>query len=77
MATKRIPPTAPAGYDFDREAAASYLGLRPATLSWYSYRGLGPPFTYMARKAWYKRRDLDAFIQSRAQEPVGKFVKQR
>jgi hypothetical protein len=46
--------------------AAFMLGLSPRTLEAFRLRGGGPPYVALTRKAIrYKRRDLDAWIESR------------
>jgi len=47
--------------------AADYLGMRPATLEQWRWRGdQGPRFVALSRRAVrYRRTDLDDFIKSR------------
>ncbi|MCL1036462.1 helix-turn-helix domain-containing protein [Shewanella submarina] len=46
--------------------AASYLGLKPETLSvWRSCGRYSIPFIKVGRRVFYRQSDLDAFIASR------------
>lgn len=49
---------------YDTEAAAPYIGHRPPTLHRWRVEGYGPPFIKLGRKVFYRRADLDAFLDS-------------
>lgn len=44
-----------------RPAAAAFLGLRPATLSRWAARGVGPPFFRLSKFCYYRLLDLEAY----------------
>jgi hypothetical protein len=46
------------------DAAATYLGLAPATLAKWRCIGGGPVFIKCGRRVVYDRRDLDAFMDA-------------
>ncbi len=49
----------------DRSQAASYLGIRPATLAvWACTKRYKLPFVKIGRRSMYRLSDLDAFIES-------------
>ena len=51
---------------FDTRAAASYLGLAPATLEiWRSTGRYDLPYMKIGRCVRYRRSDLDTFLQRR------------
>ena len=50
---------------FDTKAAASYLDVADNTLEKWRVYGTGPRFYKLGRKVRYRRRDLDAWIESR------------
>jgi len=49
----------------DREEAAQYCGMSPATLEGLASRGGGPVYFKAGRRARYRREDLDVWLQSR------------
>ncbi len=52
----------------DRDAAAEYLGLKPATLAFWAHVGKYRdelPYALIGKKAFYRRADLDAWLASR------------
>ncbi len=49
-----------------RREAAEYLGLAPATLEvWASTGRYALPYVKIGRRAFYRRSDLNAFIERR------------
>jgi len=49
-----------------RAEAAEYLGLAKTTLEvWASTGRYGLPFVKIGRRAFYRRSDLDAFVERR------------
>lgn len=49
-----------------RREAAAYLGLSPTTLEiWASTGRYNLPFVKVGRRAFYRRSELDAFIERR------------
>ncbi|EGA64178.1 helix-turn-helix domain-containing protein [Vibrio brasiliensis] len=50
---------------FNRKQAAEYLGLSEGTLAvWASTGRYQLPFVKVGRKVFYRKSDLDAFIES-------------
>jgi excisionase family DNA binding protein len=50
------------------QEAASYLGLKPQTLDvWRSSGRYSLPFVKIGRRVFYRKSDLEAFIESRIQ----------
>ncbi|QDF75936.1 MULTISPECIES: helix-turn-helix domain-containing protein [Shewanella] len=48
--------------------AANYLGVKPETMDvWRSTSRYSIPFCKIGRKVFYRKSDLDAFIESRTQ----------
>ena len=46
--------------------AAKFLGLKPSCLENWRWKGYGPPYVQVTRRAIrYRREDLDAFVQER------------
>jgi Helix-turn-helix domain len=45
-----------------QSAAADYLGVQPATLERWRWRGVGPRFIKIGRCVRYRRSDLEAFV---------------
>ena len=54
--------------------AATYLGLRAATLNKWGCHGDGPPFIKVGRLVRYRRWDLDAFILGRLRTSTSDMV---
>ncbi len=53
-----------------RKEAADYLGLALATLEiWASTGRYNLPFIKIGRRVYYRRSDLDAFIEQRTVHP--------
>jgi len=50
---------------FNTEAAAPYIGHRPPTLHRWRVEGTGPQFIKLGRKVFYRKADLDSFLDSR------------
>lgn len=50
--------------------AAEVLRLGVATLHRWRKEGKGPPFVDMGRKVYYRRIDLDHWIESQLQQPL-------
>jgi hypothetical protein len=49
------------------ERAAAYLGLRPKTLEFWRYQGIGPPWLRISRRCVrYRLRDLDTWLEKRS-----------
>ncbi|WP_084312179.1 helix-turn-helix transcriptional regulator [Desulfobulbus elongatus] len=46
-------------------AAASYLGVKPATLEQWRWSGRGPLFVKLNRVCRYRKADLEAFLAAR------------
>lgn len=58
--------TVPATDLLTREQAAEYIGCKPQTLAvWHSTRRYDLPVVKVGRLARYRRRDLDAWLESR------------
>ena len=53
------------------EEAARYLRLGVSTLNQWRGKGQGPPFLRAGKKVMYLLADLDAWMESRREEPVG------
>jgi hypothetical protein len=70
MAKRNLTKRRPAGYDFDRPAAAGYSGCASATFADYARRGEGPPYVIAGGKAWYRRADLDRWMERRIRRPA-------
>lgn len=52
----------------NEQQAAELLGVAPKTLAmWRSYRRPGPRFIRVGRLIKYRRRDLDAWLESRTE----------
>ncbi len=51
-----------------RPAAAAFLGLRPATLSRWAARGVGPPFFRLSKFCYYRLCDLESYKRKFAVE---------
>jgi len=46
------------------ERAAAHLGLRPKTLEFWRYQGVGPPWLRISRRCVpYRLRDLELWLQ--------------
>lgn len=65
-----MPSEDPANFDadqlLDEQAAASYLDLKPGTLSvWRSTGRYAIPFVKIGRNVRYRRADLDAWLEQR------------
>lgn len=63
-------PKPPNGYDLSRDEAAPYCGSKPATFADYARRGEGPPYIVVGGRAWYRKADLDRWLESRVRRPV-------
>lgn len=63
-------PKPPYNFDFTRDQAAAFLGIRPATLADLACRGEGPPFVVVGSRAWYRRADCERWLESRMRGPV-------
>ena len=50
---------------YTTEEAAEYLGLSPATLEAWRFRGEGPAFLKMGKAVRYRQDHLDSFEESR------------
>ena len=49
--------------------AARFLHIRPGSLANWRWRGEGPPFVRLSRRAIrYRRSDLDAWIRTRVRK---------
>lgn len=65
-----MPSKDPANFDadqlLDEHAAATYLDLKPGTLSvWRSTGRYAIPFVKIGRNVRYRRADLDAWLEQR------------
>lgn len=65
-----MPSEDPANFDadqlLDEQAAASYLDLKPGTLSvWRSTGRYAIPFVKIGRNVRYRRADLDIWLEQR------------
>ena len=49
-----------------REDAATYLGLKPKTLSMWQLAGKGPKAAKVGGRVFYFKDDLDAFVRGEA-----------
>jgi hypothetical protein len=79
LATVDDPPSSPL---ISADAAASYVQLHERTLANYRVLGTGPRYVRVGRRAFYRRADLDAWLDAhvfehsaaerarRGQEPV-------
>ena len=55
--------------EFSNEEAASYLGIKPATLEiWRCTKRYEIPYLKIGRCVRYRRTDLDHWLQSRASD---------
>lgn len=63
-------PRAPHGYDLPRPGAAAYCGSSPATFADLACKGEGPPYVVAGGRAWYRKPDLDRWLESRVRRPV-------
>ena len=52
----------------DTKAAAAHLGLAPITLEKMRHVGKGPRYLRIANRVFYRREDLDAYVESRVVE---------
>ena len=60
----------PAGFEFDTQQTAAYLGISPKTLhNWASAR-IELRFVRVGGKRWYRKLDCDRLLKSRTQEVV-------
>lgn len=59
---------------FNTREAAKYSGFEPATLSKWRIRGKGPAFLKMGGKVFYRKADLDAFINGSRVDPAAALV---
>jgi predicted DNA-binding transcriptional regulator AlpA len=50
--------------------AARYLGLKPATLKDWRYRGRGPRYLKQSRSVRYCQGDLDAWLATHVRDPA-------
>ena len=50
---------------FRTNEAAGYLGLKKCTLEAWRCRGGGPVFLKLGKAVRYRKKDLDAFLNSR------------
>ena len=48
------------------QAAAEYLNVPPSTLHQWNHRGIGPRSAKLGKARKYRKADLDAFIDERA-----------
>lgn len=62
---------APNGYEFDRRAAAEYCGYAAASFAELACQDRGPAYLVVGGRAWYRRADLDAWLDSRRKVPAG------
>jgi hypothetical protein len=60
-------PLSPADPLLTPEQASAYFGGAPSvkTLEYYRSKGVGPDFIPLARRIFYRRSALDAYIESR------------
>lgn len=49
---------------FETERAAPYIKHATSTLHRWRVEGSGPPYIKLGRKVFYRRADLDAFLDS-------------
>jgi len=54
-----------------RQQAAAFLGVPPATLAAWAYRGTGPRYYRIGRWARYAEEDLITWVDRRAVETDG------
>jgi hypothetical protein len=50
---------------FEVELAAPYIKHAKSTMNRWRTEGCGPPYIKLGRKVFYRRADLDAFLDSR------------
>jgi hypothetical protein len=55
----------------DTAKAALYLDKPPGTLVQWRYHGTGPAYVKVGRAVRYRRRDLDAWLDSQTVRPAG------
>lgn len=49
---------------FETELAAPYIKHAPSTMHRWRVEGSGPPYIKLGRKVFYRRADLDSFLDS-------------
>lgn len=69
MNTKTARP--PNGYEFDRKEAAGYCGYAAASFAELACQNKGPAYLIAGGRAWYRRADLDAWLEARRKVPDG------
>lgn len=53
------------------ESAAAYLQVNPGTLANWRVQGCGPKYVRVGRRAFYRRSNLDEWIEARVYERTG------
>lgn len=54
----------------DNDAAASFLGLQPATLEIWRSRAEGPPYVKVGKRVMYAVADLREWMEGRKKRPL-------
>ncbi len=49
---------------WDSPTTAAYLGVPPATLDQWAYRGVGPAYSKVGRHRRYRSIDVDVFVDA-------------
>ena len=55
----------------DTRGAARYLGVAYQTLNLWRVEGRGPAYLWLGHLVRYRQNDLDAWLESRREEPGG------
>jgi excisionase family DNA binding protein len=56
---------------WDTARTAEYLGVPPATLDQWAYRGIGPAFSKVGRHRRYRHADVTAWLDTNRRCGVG------
>lgn len=53
------------------EQAAEFIGIKPATLNDWRYRGIAnqPKYLKIGNRVWYRKRDLEAWVEAQVVDP--------
>ena len=49
--------------------AAAFLHTPEATLQWWRHKGIGPSYLRIGRRIFYRKIDLDAFLEASLRQP--------
>jgi hypothetical protein len=54
------------------EKAAEIIGVKPLTLSHWRYQGRGPVYLKIGRSCFYRRGDIETWLDAQAVVPIPK-----